>query len=386
MVIDVAAAAESIRLDDNWSADIYRQWDFPPEVIDWWQAASDRQGDIGLFTSPGWLEQCWLAWGTPLFVVVLRERDRIRGLVPCQEARTDFGDPGICSLSMDASHYGFLAQGDMEPVMAAFVRLIESHFPAHHLQFECLCESSARYVQQRFGARQFPMWTHSQPFAPWISAEGGWNEFLSSLSSNFRWDLKRKRRRAELDGRVECELHRDAHGLQDLLGQGFELEAGGWKGRASSAICHKPLLERFLRLASEWAARENKLYLFVLRHNGNMVAFQLNLVHGGTMFLYETSFDERAARYSPGQLLTLQVLEHALGDPTIQKFNFLGRHDGWKLRWTKQGEICHWLTIYPRTVAGRCQYLWRHGWKEQLKRSRAVRGIVEKARRARGAA
>jgi CelD/BcsL family acetyltransferase involved in cellulose biosynthesis len=380
MVIDAAAAAESIRLDNCWSAEIYRQWDFPPEVIDWWQATSERQGDIGLFTSPGWLEQCWLAWGTPLLIMVIRERGCLRGIFPCHIAKTDRGDRAICSLTVDVNQYDFLTDGDPGPVVAAFARLIANHFSAYHVQLDFLSRSSADLIERCFRERGFPTWTYSEPFAPYIAVDGNWQDYLLSLSSSLRKDLRRRRRLAEQDGQLVCEVHRGPEDLQDVLSEALDIEARSWKGRAGTAVRQNQTLNRFTRLVTEWAARERKLYFLVLRHEGKMIAFQVNFVNGATVFGCKMSFDEEAARYSPGQLALYELLERQFLDPAIQKLSFLGQCHGWKERWTKETELYHWVTIFPRNIPGRCRYFWRHGWKEPFKQSQTVRRVIERMR------
>jgi hypothetical protein len=376
---DHEAYVQRFELEPNWTAEIYREWVFPQDVMSWWQAASEQQGDIGLFTSPGWLEQCWIGWGTPgtLFVVVLRERGRMRGIIPCQTGNTDFGYSGICSLPVNLTHYDIVTDGNPDSVVSAFVRLIERHFPAAHLQFDCLAERSASLIERSFRARNFGTWGHSEALSHYVVVDGSWEQFLSSLSSHMLKELRRRRRQAQQAGAVAWEMHTGLDGLPHILNEALSINARSWKGRAGTAITQRPPLERFLRHACAWAARENKLRFFCLRINGKMAAFQINIVNGGTMFGSEMSFDEDAAQYSPGQLAVFEMLERLFHDPAFHKYSFLGPRSPWKERWTRQAENYHWMTIYPRTLAGRTQYFWRHRWKEPFKRSQAVTRIRE---------
>jgi CelD/BcsL family acetyltransferase involved in cellulose biosynthesis len=375
MTASAGVNVEPMVIESNWTAEIYRDWEFPEDVLCWWQHAADQQGDVGLFVSPGWLEQWWSGWGSPgkLFTIVLRQSDRIQAIFPCHLDLTSRGDEAIRSLGGEVHHDPLAEDGATERL----VELIHSRFRHYHLQLDYLSTTSAIRIEQVFRARKFPTWIYTEPFAPYIDVDGSWDDFVSTLPSDFVKELRRKRRRLERDGPVTQNVHSGLDNLEQVLSEAFEVEARGWKGQSGIAIQQRPDQERYIRNVCRWAAKNDKLRLVLFRHRGKLVAFDISFLNAGTVFLLETSFDEEAARrYSPSHLMRFEILRQGFEEQAFRRFNFLGRCYAWKQNWARQSGACHWVTVYPGTIAGRYEYVRRHAWKETLKRAPVVGRVI----------
>jgi CelD/BcsL family acetyltransferase involved in cellulose biosynthesis len=196
-------------------------------------------------------------------------------------------------------------------------------------------------------------WASQQ--SPFAVLPASWDAFASGLRPNFRSSLRRRRLRLEAGGQVSVEHCTGGAALHARLTEGFALEAGGWKGRAGSAIAQDAATLAFYRQLAEQAAHNRKLSLWFLRLDGKAIAFDYSLEHRQCLLLLKTAYDERFARFSPGQLL----LEHELRDAVsrgMRECDFLGATSTAKLDWTRQSLPHDWLYLF-RGVRGRLGHL-----------------------------
>lgn len=94
---------------------------------------------------------------------------------------------------------------------------------------------------------------------------------------------------------------------------GFEsflnLEAGGWKGRAGTALLNLPEITVFSRLTIEQRAASDGVRIDQLWVGDTLVAALVLFLDGGSVFSWKIAFDEAYARYSPGAQLALYALK-----------------------------------------------------------------------------
>ena len=95
------------------------------------------------------------------------------------------------------------------------------------------------------------------------------------------------------------------------------MEAAGWKGRAGTALTSDPAHAAFWRTGCLAAAGAGRLELWRLHAGDAVVARQVHLRAGSTVFHLKTAYDERVGRASPGVQLELDVLRAFHADPSL---------------------------------------------------------------------
>lgn len=80
----------------------------------------------------------------------------------------------------------------------------------------------------------------------------------------------------------------------------LSLEAGGWKGRAGSALASDPRHAAFFRAVWDGFDARGDAHLLELRGNGRVAAAVFCLRAGDTVFALKTGYDERLHRGAPG--------------------------------------------------------------------------------------
>lgn len=198
------------------------------------------------------------------------------------------------------------------------------------------------------------------------------------LPRNFARDLPRKLRGLEQRGPLEFGvLTEPGPELGEALRASYHLETLGWKGTDGSPIARDPqTLQFYTELAQAMAAR-GRFALYTMTLAGRLIAFEYSLRGGGHIEMLKLSFDPDLARYSPGQVLRLKLLEReaALGEI---RYYHLGRPSPWKLRWaTEVAPLCT-LRVYGDTVRARGAYVMGPALRAQLKRSAVVRRVVQR--------
>jgi CelD/BcsL family acetyltransferase involved in cellulose biosynthesis len=139
------------------------------------------------------------------------------------------------------------------------------------------------------------------------------------------------------------------------------LERSGWKGRQGSAAQQSPAIHGFHRDLLQAPGFQDLLSLTVLKLSGETIAFDYGLTSHGVYSLVMTSYDERFKEFSPGHLVTEDVLKDCVARG-LREFDFLGCDLPWKLDWTSTVRPHHWLYIFRDSGRGRLLRQIKFGW------------------------
>lgn len=112
---------------------------------------------------------------------------------------------------------------------------------------------------------------------------------------------------------TETEPEAVAAALEDFL----VLEAGGWKGKAGTAVgCNASILD-FVRSAVAGLSSDHRVAVDRLVLDGQPAAVGITLRSGDAAWFWKIAYDESLARYSPGVALIALVTERLAADATI---------------------------------------------------------------------
>ncbi|HKQ00753.1 MAG TPA: GNAT family N-acetyltransferase, partial [Actinomycetes bacterium] len=120
------------------------------------------------------------------------------------------------------------------------------------------------------------------------------------------------RRRRHLAKSLDTEVvtvDRAAGGVEAAVEQFLALESKGWKGRSRTALSCRPGHDRFFREMCQGFADKGRLMFLSLEAGPRVVAQNTALVAGEGLFGFKRAYDEEFARWSPGSLLDLDVLD-----------------------------------------------------------------------------
>ncbi len=370
-VTTLSGQAESsmVTLREEWWAEILHSWDLRPEVREQWEQFAYNYGDRGLFLLPGWFETWWGVFGKAgrLFIVTLHAGEDLKSIFPCW-----IDSDGTLRGLVNEVYYDFLIDtSNRSVILDRFLDVLaltghaEAVFPAlSRLEENCVA------FQERLQRAHFPFWTWVVSFAPKVDVSySTWEELESTFQSKLRNNLRKGRRRAEQHGALEFEEVRDPCSVEKILDEAFAVEGSGWKAAKGTAIIQSEEKSEWYRSISQWAAKHGALRMYLLRLNGRLIAFDLGLESGRTVFALKTGYDENiAARFSAGNIMRYEVLKNLWSRPEIDRYDFLGETFPWKLEWTDFTDEIVKVFLYPKTLRGWVQYTLKYGWKQPLKK------------------
>jgi CelD/BcsL family acetyltransferase involved in cellulose biosynthesis len=369
-----------VPLSGGWEGEIYRNWNFPPDVIESWNSLARNTGDLGLFLGYGWFKAFWQAFGKSreLFVVVLKKEGLIKAIFPCcMIAGPENGRWRVASLTNDHTcHYDFMIEPDVrQDAISSFIQLLRRVVPDREITFEYMPASGQNVISFIRGLHRdwIPVHMGHGPWAPWLEVSGDWDRFFGSLPRKLRENLKRYRKKAEENGKLQFEVIRQDQRVDEILDVLFEIEYGSWKGVGGTAIKSDTEVESFYRRLAHWAVRENGLFMFLLKLDGRLIAGSFCLSLGKTVFGLKLGHDRSFDTFSPGSLLQAEIVKYLCTMPEFSVYNFLGACDPWKMRWTSLCGESSSIRVYPKSLGGWGRYFLRYGWKIPLKRLRAIR-------------
>ena len=130
-----------------------------------------------------------------------------------------------------------------------------------------------------------------------------------AMSAKKRKELRRQKKRLAELGELTFERLEGAECIEPWIEQFLSLEASGWKGDAGSALKSDASSYAFFADTMYAAAQAGKLERLALRLDGKPIAMLANFMTAPGAFSFKTAFDEDFARFSPGLLLQIEILD-----------------------------------------------------------------------------
>lgn len=350
----------------------------PETVASEWDELAIRLGATP-FGLSGWIGAWQRAFGDGALTVYCSRRDgRLSGVLPLLRR----GGSLVSPANWHTPVYAPIATDD-EALGCLLTEAVRSTRERLDLSFLDALDPAAARVQEIAAQEGGSSLSRVIERSPFLDLVGGWDSYLEQRSSRRRARHRRLRRRLEEQGTVALEVNDGTSRLPDLLDEGFEVEAAGWKGGEGTAISARPETDRFYREVAEWASERGWLRLLFLRLDGRAIAFAFGIEHGGSYFDLKNGFDPAFAAYGPGVLLMVERLKHCF-EAGLRRYEFLGEPDRHKLDWTDR---CHErlrVQAFAPTMRGRASRLaWSHG-RRLVRQAQSIRARSGRAGSASG--
>jgi len=293
-----------------------------------WSELADRV-EAAPYLYPGWHRAWRTAFaGGALRVLAARRAGRLVGVLPMEVRRggwrapTNAHSPGFDILALDDEAASVLAAALFEERPRHLtIRPVDADGRA----LQALAAAAA--------AHGYMTLAHPSGRAPHLRLARDLRTHERALSRNLRHDVERRLRRLCETGSVSIEIANGRTGLEDLLREGFGVEAESWKGRRGTAIAAHNDTTRFYRDLAQWAADAGWLRLAFLRLDGRAIAFQFDLESGSRYYSLKIGYDPAFERFSPGKLLVYTMIARGVARG-FRTYELLGTEEPWKERWT----------------------------------------------------
>jgi CelD/BcsL family acetyltransferase involved in cellulose biosynthesis len=244
-----------------------------------------------------------------------------------------------------------LTPGVVARDMAAWIRQWASQARPSMISFEAMDIEHPSFLALEGGLRDAGLLPYRFfAFANWyLKAEGlSWEAYLKTLSSKLRNTLKRLGRKfaEESAGRFDIvTAASSAEQVQAALAAYETVYASSWK-------VPEPF-PQFLPGLVQLAARKGWLRLGVAYAGEQPVAAQIWLVVAGRACIYKVGYDEKFSAFSPGALLTGQLMHYVLEVDRVREVDYLIGDDSYKRIWMSDRRERWGLVAYnPKTLSG----------------------------------
>ncbi|HEX6713038.1 MAG TPA: GNAT family N-acetyltransferase [Thermoleophilaceae bacterium] len=311
-----------------------------------WDALVRRVG-ASPFSTPGWFDAWWRAFGRGRLDVFTLRRDReLLAVLPLTErhglrrALTNWHTPELEIPAVDSSARRALLRGVLKTTRTSLqlAMLTAGSQEAHDFAT----------VASQEGVRILP---RTIEYSPYVRLEGSYDDYEHTLAQRRRSELRRRRRRLAERGALTFHVEEGGERLDLLLAEGFAVEGSGWKTEQGTAIVSRPETEAFYRYVGAWAAPRGSLRLAFLRLDGRPIAFHFTIEEGGSAYQLKGGYDPEFRELAPGQLLVQDMIRWAF-ERGLHTYEFLGADEAFKLDWTASLRQRIALHAFPHSPAG----------------------------------
>lgn len=203
--------------------------------------------------------------------------------------------------------------------------------------------------------------------SPVVETTGDFDSWRKVSKRRWGAPLERFRRKMGRDHEADFAIVVPPADLEAELDDGFQVEAGGWKGQAGTAILSDPATEAFYREIAAQFHQRDELRLSRIRLDDRTAAFDLCVLHRDELYLLKTGFDEGFRRLAPGLVMRLSIIERCF-ELGLRSHQLLGGESEWKAKFQTSKRPHVNLRAYRRRPIGVARYAYRSALRPRLKR------------------
>lgn len=354
---------------------------------DWYALLENERAE--LFLGPDWLQATAAArhlLDAVEVVVQLDPRGRPVSLLPFLHRQgSAFGLPLLMwetpGNMLVTYHMALLGQSAATRFLDQAIG--EADRPPDVLSLPCVVQGSAweSTVLDFAARRNWIVTSYSADESPYLPIDVGWDDFLKSKSSNFRYNLRRKEKALAKRGTVNQRWYTREEDVSGLIDAMLQVEAGSWKADADMAISDSQMEQRYYHRLLPFLARSEALLANALLLDGEPVAYSVCYAWNGKVGQLKTSFVERLSDASPGLVVNSHAVQRAF-EMGLAEFDFLGDILPHKTHWTDSIRRHTHYYLYAPTLKGRLvgnlKRLGRKLDRERVRHSTLGRGAHRK--------
>jgi CelD/BcsL family acetyltransferase involved in cellulose biosynthesis len=221
--------------------------------------------------------------------------------------------------------------------------------------------------------------------SPYIFIASSWDDFLKSKSQRFRKRVRYNFNR--IAGQTNSEilkLRKDAL-TAELPEYLWEIEKKSWKYKTGTAHLENESVRNFFRDIFLKFAAKDWIEIWMAKHNGIPVAFDVNYLYNNRVYSHEGSYDLSYDGY--GSILTQFALRDAVEKQYLE-YDFLRGDEDYKKLWASAYRDLYQIVFYGKSLYSKLAYLllfklrWQLASSKRLRRLPSrIKGVVRKSRR-----
>jgi CelD/BcsL family acetyltransferase involved in cellulose biosynthesis len=271
-----------------------------------------------------------------LLVAVVRRGERIVALLPWLLTHSE-GFRQVRFLSHKLTdRKDFIVDGgeDRRAVLRALLRALEQRSDWDLLFMDRLSEESPCFADLQAVLAEYPpgrSLLQRRWVAPYVVIEGAWERFWRGLGAKARRTWTTYLNRIEKAGH-SFQLEVAEHEIDPWIERFAALHVAQWReGRGGYSLFEDPAMVRFFQALAHRLWPRGRMRMSALHLQGEVAALDLSFEYAGTFYAMLTCYDPRFARFSPGQMLQLELLRDA-HTRQLRQFDMMSGNESYKLR------------------------------------------------------
>jgi len=283
-------------------------------------------------------------------VIAVCDNDELVGLLPVIHKVSNYGIAKYTEIKTPYDdHVDFvISPGREEEIIPLLLRGLVDEFPG---SFALVMTRIPEYsptlrIVDKCPAR-FYRYIDFAGKGSYLPIDGKFEDIRSGISSNFRKNLNKARRKLETMPNFAFEFLEGEQASYQHVERLIEVEGSGWKGREGTAIQKSKSLISFYTMVAKRLHEAGWLEWQFLKAGDKTIAGQLSIRIGKVLTVYKIGYDEAYSEVSPGSLLFEATARHACDSGDIETINCL-TDMSWHRRWRMPQWSYYNLTIWPR--------------------------------------
>ena len=282
------------------------------------------------------------------------ENERLIGVLPLIATRS-FGFLGFSILCLKTPYDDLHTSGvdcltlpgreHIIELFADYLSRIPRTWPL--IRMREILENSASMVYLNGGGRKVRAVQRLRGCENHIQVPADFGTYHSSLSSNFRRQLKRGNRKLDELKDVRFHCHEATRPLPENIRRFEQVEDAGWKGAANTSVKALEHISRFYALAAERFSDHGWMEWNFLETGDKAIGAHYAVRLNRTLFLLKIGYDEAYSACSPGNLLLEKTIEHACKTGDLDEINCVA-DCVWHRSWGMQKRLVYDLVLLPR--------------------------------------
>jgi CelD/BcsL family acetyltransferase involved in cellulose biosynthesis len=205
-----------------------------------------------------------------------------------------------------------------------------------------------------------------------VAIEHDWPAYLARLKGDHRRSKMRYARKLDEAGGGTLDLLSEPapDEIEPLLRRAFDVEDRSWKSEQGSSVLRMPGAFEYYCREARLLAQFGHVELAFLQHRGQTIAFDYGWSAKGVHYTVKLGYDDGFAKFGPGQLMVMRLLERLHADRSRRLLDFIGPLRSFHADWATSSYPVGRLTVATPGVLSGPIFRAMVQWKPRVKRLR----------------
>ena len=287
-----------------------------------WNRLLSKSRNHDVFSTWEWFA-CWwkhLGDGRKLRVLIIQDQGEIIAIAPLMLSKYNFLSlvslRKIEFIGTPQSDYNnfILLRDETECLGIFFEHLIENCSDWDYLQLVDIHEKNniQNFLHMDYIDTSDALECTVANRCPYITLPKSTEAFMAKLSQNMQRNLQKRMRKLQREYHVEIKTHEDFGSEEEAMNIFFQLHKKRWRDQDEPGAFAKRKIRQFHRDIAKIFAKKGWLSLYFLTIDNQPISAVYSFDYHQKKYGYLTGFDPEFAKYSPGNLLKMRVVEDCI--------------------------------------------------------------------------